>query len=49
MSDFPTADEILKLYRKYRRQRNAWAKLIGRPIPNQPDPGELDAEDPENG
>jgi hypothetical protein len=47
-----TPDEAEKLQRKYVNRRRRWARAIGRPLVGyeaEPPPGELDAEDPENG
>lgn len=41
-----------KLHRRYVRARRKWAREIGYPIKGhetEPPPGEVDAEDPENG
>lgn len=47
-----TPVEAEKLQRKYVNRRRRWGRQIGRPYENfeaEPPPGELDAEDPENG
>ena len=45
-------DEAEDLQRRYHRQRVRWMRSIGIPVSaewDDPDPGELDAEDPELG
>ena len=46
------ATEAEDLQRRYRKQRLRWMRNIGMPVSaewDEPDPGELDTADPENG